>query len=292
VDLSQAYLAKVSLYERQFLFLPDWGLLLVHDRARMLRSAIQPRWLLHCQDRPAVNGMPAPEGVSSPPLPGFIEVKREGQFESGKHLARYDGQMRLLPLLPAGVELQVVGGAGYEFYNPFSQTNYPPSNLKALAPPREPGAWRVELSGKSSNREICYLNALQTAGPEEKDWLKPVQTVKEQAGKLEGAHLASSRVQLLVMTAAAGAQGPVRFPVTYSVQSDVPVRHLLTGLLGMAKAELRINGKRIGQVTASPQGVLDFSDRGGGPRTLLLKPLKQEEVPLEHQLPAGHPRRQ
>jgi hypothetical protein len=289
VDLSQAYPGKVSRYERQFLFLPDQHLLLVHDRARTLRSSIQPRWLLHFQDQPALDGTLASVGASSPPPPGLIEVKREGQFQQGNHLTRYDGQLRLLPLLPINAELRVVGGAGFEFYNPFNLTNYPPSNPRTLAPPREPGAWRIELSPKEPSNEICYLNVLQAGSPEGGSWFSPVCLVKDQAGKMEGAHLKSPRGQLLVLTAASGQFDPVRFPITYSLESAVPVRHLLMGLLGLARADLEINGKKWGSVAASPQGVLDFSDRGGGQRTLVLKPLKEEGVKLEHQLPAGHP---
>jgi hypothetical protein len=291
VDLSQAYTGKASLYERQFLFLPEWSLLLVHDRVQTLRSSIQPRWLAHFQDRPAFNGEPVREGVSSFPLPGLIEVKRQGQFEQGNHLARYDGQLRLLPLLPANAELRVVGGAGYEFYNPFNLTNYPPSNLKTLAPPRESGSWRIELLDKASNKEICFLNALQAGGPDEGAWFNLVQNIKDQAGKMEGAHLKSPHGQLLVLMAAAGERDPIRFPVAYSLDSEGPTRHVLTGLLGMAQAELEINGRKLGRVTTSAQGVLDFSDQGGGKRSIVLKPLKQEGVKLEHQLPAGHPLR-
>jgi hypothetical protein len=144
---------------------------------------------------------------------------------------------------------------------------------------------------KASNKEICFLNALQAGGPDEGAWFNLVQNIKDQAGKMEGAHLKSPHGQLLVLMAAAGERDPIRFPVAYSLDSEGPTRHVLTGLLGMAQAELEINGRKLGRVTTSAQGVLDFSDQGGGKRSIVLKPLKQEGVKLEHQLPAGHPLR-
>jgi hypothetical protein len=79
--------------------------------------------------------------------------------------------------------------------------------------------------------------------------------------------------------------------LSYEIESHGPVRHLLTELLGLNLVEVEVNGKRLTTARISTQGVLDFRDDTVGKRTVVIKPIKENLLKLENQLPAGHPHR-
>ncbi len=289
-DLTGAYPKKVSSYDRQFLYLPDQEILLVYDRALPFSRQIQTAWLLHFQEPPVFEGLSVTAGISEIPKGNLLSIKRQGNFQSGIHQVTYDGSMVVHTLLPEDPVRKVIGGAGFEYYSRYDGKNYPPVDARNAAPPRDPGAWRLEVNDASPREEIRYLHLLEM-GPAISHEVSKVSLIHDKDRRITGAFREKSKESQVVFFSRSFKTIPVQLPLTYEIDSRGPVRHLLTELLGLSLVEVEVNGKRLMTARISAQGVLDFRDNLEEKRTIVIKPVKEDLLKLEHQLPAGHPRR-
>jgi heparin/heparan-sulfate lyase len=146
-DITDAYGKKVTQVTRSFVFLNLHdarvpAALVVFDRVANADPAFRKYWLLHTQEEPRIDGPSA-----------IIDCTQNGDT----------GRLILDALLPAAdnADLVKVGGPGKEFY--VFGTNYAndvePAMLARSS--MEPGAWRIELSPKTTRNENLFLNVIQ-----------------------------------------------------------------------------------------------------------------------------------
>ncbi len=289
-DLARAYPKKVSSYDRQFLYLPDQDILLVYDRALPTSPKIQPAWLLHFQEPPIYEGFPAAAGINDVPKASLFRIKRQGDFQYGTHKVSYDGSLAVHTLLPENPVRKVIGGAGFEYYSLYDQKNYPPADPRTAAPPRDPGAWRLEVSDASPEKEIKFLHLMEM-GSTKNEEVSKVRLIHDKDHRLTGAFREKDKEGQVIFFSESFKIIPVTLPLSYEIESHGPVRHLLTELLGLNLVEVEVNGKRLTTARISTQGVLDFRDDTVGKRTIVIKPMKENLLKLENQLPAGYPHR-
>ena len=147
-DISEAYSKKVNAVTRSFVFLnlrdrhvP--AALIVFDRVRSTDPTFSKSWLLHTIEEPQITSLQA-------------------QVDRSEHGS--GGRLNLDVLLPApaNAALRKIGGPGKEFW--VHDKNYandlPKGTLERTS--KEPGAWRVELSPKTTATEDLFLTVMQT----------------------------------------------------------------------------------------------------------------------------------
>jgi hypothetical protein len=288
-DLTGAYPRKAAHYGRQFLYLPHQNFLFVYDRVIPLLPRPQAFWLLHFQDPPAFEGFSGAAGIADLSKNDLLMIKRQGVLQQATHKVTYDGSMIIHTLLPENAGRKVVGGAGFEYFNRFDGKNYPPKDPRNTSPLREAGAWRLEVEGTLGDQEIRFLHALEL-NPAEKSETARIRLVNDEARKMTGAFWETAQEGHVVFFSGSTHAQPVQLPLTYKLDSWHPVRHLLTQLLGLSLVEVAVNGKRLTTARISPQGVLEFKDNVKGERVVVIKPVKEDLLKLENQLPAHLPR--
>ena len=143
-DATECYGEKCTSAVRQFVFLyPDY--FIVYDRMDAADPSYKKEWLLHTKEKPRVSG----------------NVVRT---DSG------DGRLFCETLLPQDAELNLVGGPGKEYW--VGDRNYPldeKTNEKYIAEAKKlgrgpyTGAWRLEVSPSSANKEDRFLHVLTAA---------------------------------------------------------------------------------------------------------------------------------
>jgi hypothetical protein len=243
-DLARAYGDKVRSYEREFVYLPAADFLVVLDRVRAARPEFRKVWLLHFQDRPAVDS-----------AAGAVEVRRSGELELGNRTVRYDGMLRLRTLLPEKRIITVVGGPGFEYFNAFTGLNYPPENPARANAPREAGNWRIEVSPADNSTEDVFLNTFQFSRGLE------VRTLAADSPGWTGVEIPGH-----VLVFSREVDGSASLPLRYRADASGPSGHLVFNLPPRAELIIRVNGKTI-PARATPSGILKFEDRGQTPAT-------------------------
>jgi hypothetical protein len=241
VDLTKAYSTKIEHYEREFVYLPSADSLVVLDRVIATRADYQKRWLLHFQEPPAVDGAPAETGVKA-----YVEANVVAE-------RRLEGSLFVHALLPKPRSITVVGGPGYEFFNLFAKTNYPPSNPAVAAESREAGKWRIEIAPATASKADTFLNVLEIGGSGAQP--SPADSITGEGG------VAGARFRDQAVVFAAG-----QLPVRYRVTSPAALDHLLVNLPAQAEVTILVDGKLLGRQKVSEQGVLRFDDRAKAAR--------------------------
>ena len=134
--------AKLKAFLRHVVFVQDWPApqcvsLVVLDEVEVARDGLVPRWLLHTEAQPTVEGS---------------RIASTG----GK------GRLTTTVLLPQAHKIELVGGEGHDFW--VDGKNYPPRD--GGTGPRTQGAWRVELSPTEAGRRTRFLTMLVPADAE------------------------------------------------------------------------------------------------------------------------------
>jgi heparin/heparan-sulfate lyase len=146
-DLTEAYSKKIRKVTRSFVFLnlrnPQVpAAMVVLDRVVSVNPDVRKYWLLHTLEEPRVDAASA-----------VVDCTQHGN----------SGRLTLDVLLPAAAnaDLAKVGGPGKEFW--VFGRNYAndvdPKRLERSS--IETGAWRIELSPKSTSAEDLFLNVMQ-----------------------------------------------------------------------------------------------------------------------------------
>ena len=124
---------RVERYLRTLAYLPEHDIVVVHDRIRVSKDEVRPRWLLHSEYEPSVG---------------------KGTFR----IQGIRGQLDARVLLPEDAVILPVGGEGFEFF--VDDRNYDQEG-QAQRHARDrnvsAGRWRVELLPDSGEREFEYL---------------------------------------------------------------------------------------------------------------------------------------
>jgi heparin/heparan-sulfate lyase len=266
-NLRNAYGGRVERYDRQFVFIPEADLLVVFDRVASARAGFQKRWLLHFEDQPSIDGTPAPTGVKAFPGGRLTEVRRQGALELGGPAMRYDGSLSVETLLPEQRSITTVGGDGFEFYNRFTETNYPVTPPGPAGDIRESGRWRIEVAPERQSRDDVFLHVLRFPAGESQP--SPRATlVRDASGKAAGMHLpGAAREQIVLFNAAAGGS-PICLPLEYRVTASAPSFHLVTGLPPSVEVLVRVNRGSAARHRVNAHGVLPFEDRTPGRRAV------------------------
>lgn len=142
-DLTKAYSTKVEKYQRSFAFLnlknsTYPAALIVFDRVIAANKDNKKYWLLHSIEEPEINGT-------------VTTIKRT---EKG-----YTGKLINYSLLPDrnNINIEKVGGQGKEFW--VFDRNYPqvPYTKETCD---ESGAWRIQISPNTPEKQDYFLNAM------------------------------------------------------------------------------------------------------------------------------------
>jgi hypothetical protein len=146
-DLTEAYSKKVLRVMRSFVFLnlrnaEVPAAMVVFDRVVSVDPRFRKYWLLHTLDEPQVDSTSA-----------VVDCTQYGNR----------GRLFLDVLLPqaANADLSKIGGPGKEFwvFGENYANDVDPQRLERSS--MEPGAWRIELSPKTSAAEDLFLNVMQ-----------------------------------------------------------------------------------------------------------------------------------
>lgn len=265
VNLHNAYGGRVEHYDRQFVYVPGAGMLVVFDRVSSTQATAEKRWLLHFQDPPTVDGRVAPAGVEDFPGGSVTAVRHQGVLELGGPPVRYDGTLLVQTLLPVERSITTVGGEGFEYYNRFTEKNYPVADTRVTASIREAGAWRMEVAPVRKARDDQFLHVLQFPAPAN-GAARQASLVRDTAGHATGVYLQRDGRAEVVLFSSAAAGGPISLPLEYRVTTSSAASHLVTELPPAAEVLIRINGGAATRRQVNGQGVLQFDDSGSGAR--------------------------
>ncbi len=269
-DLTTAYGNKVRHYERDFVYLPDPDSLIVLDRVDAARPGFTKTWLLHFQDRPRVDGVESEPGINRFPGAGQVLVNRQGSLSLGARTVPYDGSLRLQMLLPERRTVTIVGGPGYEYFNPFNQTNYPPATRGRADAPREAGAWRAEIAAQDGSRDDLFLNMLQSLDGAGRKTAEGRLLMAADRNWL-GVQLLTQPANTVVLFSGRSEGEPIALPLRYEIESTGSLRHLLVTLPPSRAVTLSINGEKGTKHKISSQGVLRFDDHSRGRRIIEIR---------------------
>ncbi|MCC7496599.1 MAG: heparinase II/III family protein [Bryobacterales bacterium] len=271
LDLTHAYSRKVTSYQRIFVYLPQPDALVVYDRLTSAKP-FQKRWLLHMQTAPQIDGAQPAPGIQSHPGARWVVVHEKGSYERGGTAAVYDGALFAETLLPGRRDIISTGGPGYEFYSTFAGHNYPVSNPKAAAAPRESGEWRIEVSPADPSTEDRFLNILHMA---EGGAAQPAPSIliKDPSDRVIGAAVVTPTEDYIVLCARAVGNRDLTLPVEYAVTTGKQAIHTLTELPPSADVAVVVNGKVMTRTRVNANGVLSFRDPQPGRRRIRIRPL-------------------
>jgi hypothetical protein len=269
LDLRRAYGEKVRSYDRQFVYLPSAGVLLVYDRVVARRPGFEQRWLLHFQDAPIVDGKTPEPGETTYAGAARIEMQRQGRLDLGGRSFAYDGRLIVRTLVPASRVTRIVGGPGYEFWHPFEKRNYPPRRERETADARESGRWRMEVSPAEPRAEQNFLHSLSMGGAAGAA-AGPVELLDSLPDALTGVVVPSSPVSRVVLFRSRAADMALRLEYTLSLET--PAEHLVVEMPPGQDLDLLVEDRPPRPVRVNSQGVLAFADGVGGTRRIILRP--------------------
>jgi len=263
-ELSGAYTSKVSLCNRQLLYLNQKDYLVVYDRVTSSDASFKKTWLLHSTETPVVDTSTPSAGVTAFANPSVVRVDRTGSQDIGARTVNYSGRLFFRPLLPQSNDFTVIGGSGYEYY--VNGANYPPSGSDGA--PREPGNWRVELSPQNSATEDKFLVAFEitdTSTPQ----MVSVDRLDFPGAGLLGVKFNDAVEEQIVLFGASQSGGPAALPFSYSVTTSGPSYHVLCELPPDQYVVVD-NGAGTKVVKTGDGGVAAFTDEATGSHTITL----------------------
>lgn len=263
VNLKGAYGGKVDYYDRQFVYLPADDFLLVFDRVTSAAAEFGKRWLLHFQERPEIDGVAPEPGIRAFPGARTTVERRE------------QGTLFVETLLPEERTITAIGGAGYEFYNAFTGTNYPVSRPAVAADPRESGTWRIEVEPRRPARSDRFLHALQMSS--RGATTTPVATRLISADQIVGVQVLAPRENQIVVFSGAPNGGPCTPPLTYEISSAASAVHTIVELPPNLPVVVDVNGKAIRRGRVNAQGVLSFRDAAKGTRRIAIRSVRHDQ---------------
>ncbi|MPY90995.1 MAG: hypothetical protein GEU99_24170 [Luteitalea sp.] len=272
-DLTNAYGEKTTWIDRQLLYLALADYLVVKDRV-ITSEALDKYWLLHFQERPAVDGETPDGGVTDYASATLVRARRTGVLTLPGKTVVYSGGLLIKPLLPGERTVSIIGGPGYEYYNRFARKDFPPE--KAAAPERESGHWRMEVSPSEPTARTVFLHAMQITDVDRKEMV-PTRYLRSTDGRMEGALFSSPKVQYVALFSASLDERGDTFqraelPIVYQLDAVARTTHVLVELQPGLEVGVSVNGSTLGTYRTTQGGVLSFDDLGLGTRSVRIEP--------------------
>lgn len=147
-DITKAYSKKVKEVKRSFVFLnlKDKDIpaaFIVFDKIVSSDPSFKKYWLMHCIEEPEV---------------------KDGEFVISRTYKDYNGKVQSTVLLPKqdNLEITKIGGKGKDFWV-FGKNYTNDPTPRVIKETDERGAWRIELSPKTAQKEDYFLNVMQVA---------------------------------------------------------------------------------------------------------------------------------
>ena len=145
-DITKAYSKKVSDVKRSFVFLnlkddKIPAAFIVFDKVVSANPTFKKYWLMHSIEEPQL---------------------KEGTFVISRTYKNYNGKVETTVLLPKAdnLEMSKIGGEGKDFWV-FGKNYTNDPTPRVIDETDERGAWRVELSPKTAQKENYFLNVMQ-----------------------------------------------------------------------------------------------------------------------------------
>lgn len=183
---------RLDIMTRAFLFIrPDY--FVIFDRVVTIDPDFKKAWLLHTVNKPTVSGNTM-EVVRA----DLLKDKYGVTINKLKGIRSQDyplhGKMFVKTLLPKDFQIDLIGGPGKEFwvedrnYDGFNGTD---AKLTAdPSDPRDPCAWRIEVSPKEPRKEDLFLHVIQVGDNKALEKMAPVEYVEQ--GTLVGCKIAAN----------------------------------------------------------------------------------------------------
>lgn len=232
-ELTKAYSAKVSGFNRSFVFLnlknnDHPAAMVVFDRVTSAKEDFKKTWLLHSIEEPVIAG-------------NVTTIKRT---ESG-----YSGKLINTTLLPVENNIEKIGGAGKEFE--VNGTNYE-QYVKLEGSSEEAGAWRIEVSPKAAAKTDLFLNVLQVS--DEAKGTLPLETKLVETEKLAGTMIADRMILFSKEGGALTGSVPFNIPANSFKKTKVLIADLKAGSWSVRKP----GGESVRQFVTKEAGTFYF----------------------------------
>ncbi len=271
-NLTNAYGNNVICIDRQLLYLPQADYLVIKDRV-LTTKPLDKYWLLHFEDKPLIDGKIPPVGLTDYRQANVVQSVRTGELKLDGKTVDYSGKLFVKTLLPEKRTISIIGGPHYEYFNRFSNKNFPPEH--SFNPNRESGNWRMEVRPKHAVAGTTFLHAFEITD-ESKKVMVPTENIKSEDGKMEGVlFLSNQKPYLIFFSSSMDERGHsfqnAHLPITYKLHASAPTSHVLVELEPNKKIKVNINNQNIGAFQTTKAGVLSFKDKGLGVRIIQIK---------------------
>lgn len=266
-DLTKAYGSRAASVERQMVYLPGADYLVIHDMV-ISGKPFNKHWLIHFEQIPEINGEKPGTGITHYDGNNIVRSQRNDTLVMGGRSRVNSGGLFIKSLLPDNRKTIIVGGPGYEYYNTFSNKNFP--NTEPFDPVVEPGKWRMETITAQPETNTIFLHALQITDSNKKEMVT-VKYLAAENGKMAGALFLSEDTHYVVLfnnEKKDRAANTMERSLDYSLNTVSPAFHIITDQEPGKKKKVVINGHAIGTFTTTEAGVLLFKDRGTGTRII------------------------
>ena len=239
-DITKAYSSKVRDVRRSFVFLnlkdeTVPAAMVIYDNVVSSDPSFRKYWLMHSIEQPVVKG---------------------NEFTISRTLNGDSGMLKNTVLLPRKASVKTVGGEGKEFW--VFGTNYPNAATTRPDPANERGAWRVEVCPSKASAADNFLNVIQVADNDCKDF-SPVALV-------ESATVAGAVVSDRVVTFSRDSKplDTCAFEVRADKKSARESYKILVTDLNPGRWTVKSSGKTLGVFEVTPEsGTLYFDAPAG-----------------------------
>ncbi|MBI4602226.1 MAG: heparinase II/III family protein [Planctomycetes bacterium] len=218
--------AKLSVFDRHFVWLKSIAgrtgpVMVVFDNLVATQAQFRKTYLLHTQNRPAVDGR-------------LVTASNQG------------GVLFHETLLPEAPRIELVGGAGKEFW--VAGRNYEP--VRQPVERDDAGSWRVEVTNTRAQQTDRFLHVLHAAD---------AGGSPPRASRIAAAGMVGCSVEdwVVLFGTRKGGVASVRYSVARGSW-----RCLLLGMAPLAGYDLIVDGAHAGTVAASDKGTVQLDLEG------------------------------
>ena len=246
-DITKAYTSKVKDVRRSFVFLnlkdeivP--AAMVIYDNVVSSDPSFRKYWLMHSIEQPVVKG---------------------NEFTIYRTLNGDSGMLKNTVLLPRKASVKTVGGEGKEFW--VFGTNYPNAATSRPDPANERGAWRVEVCPSKASVADNFLNVIQVADNDCKDF-SAVASVE--SGTVAGAVVAD---RVVTFSRDSRPLDSCAFEVKADKKSARDSYKILVTDLKPGRWTVKSSGSTLGVFEVSPESGTLYFDAPAGSFTLALE---------------------
>lgn len=260
-DLSSAYLnmftrySKLPVFEAENVFLrADNPYIVIFDRTKTISADLEERWLMHSIAKPEILDAADMQTERGDATAG-ITTMGASRFK----ISYYGATLDAATLLPADASYRLVGGTGYECWQDELQQNICPPEPKH----GRNGDWRLEVSSADNKIRDSYLHVMKITPSGVSTAIDATLiSASGSEGNMYGALIKDSALSRVVIFSEL--EGTEHKSASYSAAHQGRAVHLLFNMK-QGTYTIRQNGTPLpGSFIASPQGVLEFEESGGG----------------------------